>query len=363
MNRVSLTLPVEATTFSQILLTWYRVQKRDLPWRESLDPYRIWLSEIMLQQTRVQTVVPYFERFVGAYPTLEHLAHADEEEVLDLWSGLGYYGRARNLHKTAKLIKEEHGGEFPEEYAEVVRLPGIGPYSAAAILSIAFGQTHAVLDGNVRRVLARYLAIREEVKGPVERSLKSCLAEIAGSVHAIGRIGDFNQALMELGALVCTPKDPRCVECPLKESCRAFSEALQGELPKQRKKPATQEIHLTVAVVERASRYLMCRNTAGTYLRGLWEFPKLNGWPAKEVLTALFSKTHGLEILPLEICEPVIHHVTFRKLMFRPVKAALAVEPQDGPFRWVRFGEKPYPVSSYIPKIITLAGRTPSAGH
>lgn len=321
----------------------------------------------MLQQTRVQTVIPYFERFVQIYPTLEHLARAEEEAVLDLWSGLGYYSRARNLHKTAQLIKEEHAGKFPAEYAEVLRLPGIGPYSAAAILSIAFGQSHAVLDGNVRRVLARYLAIREEVRGPILRSLESLLSGIACSVHVTGRIGDFNQALMELGALVCIPKDPRCEDCPLRASCRAFSEALQDQLPKLRKKPASQEIRVTVAVMERGGRYLMCRNRVEAYLKGFWEFPKVDGWPDEEFLTASFLETHGLEISPLETLEPIIHHVTFRKLIFRPVRAILVGELQGSRFHWVQFGEKPYPVSSYITKIIKLAKHAPeirySAGH
>jgi len=348
----SLRLPIGVDSFCRHLLAWYRKQRRDLPWRGSLDPYQIWLSEVMLQQTRVATVIPYFEKFLHAYPTLEDLANAEEDQVLDLWSGLGYYGRARNLHRAAQVIRDKHNGRFPEEYGEAVELPGIGTYSAAAILSIAFGQPYAVLDGNVRRVLARYMAIKEEVKGSLLKRLESLLSKIASSVHLSESIADFNQALMELGAIVCTPREPSCSECPLVKSCLAFSGDLQNELPKSRRRPVPQEVLFTVAVIEREGRYLMCRHSEETYLKRLWEFPKVTGQSLGDDLVNLFRRVHGLKLSPLETFAPVIHHVTFRRIKFHPVVATLLTEPPDRRYQWVGFGEKPYPTSSYIRKIM-----------
>lgn len=352
MDRASLVIPVGTGLFCQRLLQWYRRQKRDLPWRVNRDAYRIWLSEVMLQQTRVTTVIPYFERFVKAYPSFDDLADAEEDHVLDLWSGLGYYSRARNLHKTAQIIRDRYNGEFPCNYREAIGLPGIGSYSAAAILSIAFGQPYPVLDGNVRRVMARYLALREEVKGPLLKDLERLLSEIANSSHMTGNIADFNQALMELGAIVCTPQEPDCPACPLLDSCAAFSDGLQSELPITRRKSTTQSISFTAAIVEREGRYLMCRNNEDDYLTGLWEFPKVAGKYHGEKVAELFWKVHRLRLSARNDLDPVIHHVTFRRIRFYPVLATLRVEPDDGRFHWVRFGEKPYPTSSYIRKIL-----------
>ncbi len=311
----------------------------------------------MLQQTRVSTVIPYFHRFLDTYPTLEDLAEAEEDEILDLWAGLGYYGRARNLHKAARLIRDEYNGRFPEEYSDAIKLPGIGSYSAAAILSIAYGLPHAVLDGNVRRVLTRYLAIKEEVKGRLLRDLEALLSEIAGFVHQTDSVGDFNQALMELGAVVCIPSEPKCSGCPLVNHCLAFSRNLQRELPRSPKKLPPQEVLFTVAVMERGGRYLMCRNNHGTYLKGLWEFPKVEGHTLGDDLVVRFRQVHGIHVSPLKVLDPVIHHVTFRRIKYHPVLAGLLAGPSDRRYQWVRFGEKPYPASSYIRKILQQLDR------
>jgi A/G-specific adenine glycosylase len=306
----------------------------------------------MLQQTRVSTVIPYYKRFLDVYPTLEDLADAEEDQVLDLWSGMGYYGRARNLLRAAKYIRDNHGGRFPEKYSEAIRLPGIGSYSAAAVLSIAYGQPYAVLDGNVRRFLIRYLAIEEEVKGPVLKGLEALLARIASSEYLADSIGDFNQALMELGAVICVPKDPHCSDCPVSGSCRAFSSGLQRKLPRSRKRSAPQEISFTVTVIEREKRFLMCRNKDEVYLKGFWEFPKVQGQHFGNELVRLLEKNHGLKVSLDRQCDPVIHHITFRRISLYPVVATLLDRPDHVGYQWVRFGEKPYPVSSYIQKVL-----------
>jgi len=306
----------------------------------------------MLQQTRVSTVIPYYEKFLEVYPTLEDLASAEEDQVLDLWSGMGYYGRARNLRKAAQFIRDNHDGKFPEKYSEAVRLPGIGSYSAAAVLSIAYGQPYAVLDGNVRRFLTRYLAIEEEVKGPLLKRLESLLEGIASSEYLADSIGDFNQALMELGAVVCVPKDPNCLDCPFSDSCRAFSLGLQRKLPRSRKRSASQEISFTVTVIGREGRFLMCRNRDEAYLKGFWEFPKVEGQRYGDELVGLLEKTHGLRVSLDRQFDPVIHHVTFRRISIYPVVATLLDGSHDVRYRWVKFGERPYPMSSYIQKVL-----------
>ena len=213
---------------SQLLLQWYDRVKRDLPWRRSGDPYCIWLSEIMLQQTRVETVKGYYARFLERCPTVQALAQAPEETVLKLWEGLGYYSRARNLHKAAKAIVNEHGGVFPATYEEILKLPGIGPYTAGAIASIAFGQPVPAVDGNVIRVTSRLCGIRENVGVP---SVRRKLEEEAAALVPKKRPGDFNQAMMDLGATVCVPGTPSCERCPLRTLCDAYAAGDAEDLP------------------------------------------------------------------------------------------------------------------------------------
>ena len=200
------------------MLSWFAERKRDLPWRRTRDPYRIWLSEIMLQQTRVAAVIPYYERFLKTFPDVRALAVADPDFVLANWAGLGYYSRARNLQRAAKEIVTQHAGHFPREYQAALALPGIGRYTAAAVLSIAYEAPHAVLDGNVARVLARIGAVRGDLRAPATWRKLECTAQDLLERNAAG---DWNQAMMELGATVCTPKSPHCVECPVEKWCRA----------------------------------------------------------------------------------------------------------------------------------------------
>lgn len=250
------------------LLAWYDRVRRDLPWRRSLDPYAIWVSEIMLQQTQVKKVIPYFEAFMERFPTVEELALSDIDTVLASWSGLGYYRRARQLHRAAQQVHEA-GGEMPRTSVELQQLPGIGAYTSAAIASIAFGEVVPVLDGNVERVMARLLACDEDPKKSATR--KRFLLELHELLDP-SRPGDSNQALMELGATVCRPKSPACLTCPLTHHCRGKLRA--EDFPPPRRRRATVEMRLVVAVVEREGRYLFFkRPSAAGLMAGMWELP------------------------------------------------------------------------------------------
>jgi A/G-specific adenine glycosylase len=252
------------------LLAWFDRNARDLPWRGTRSPYRIWLSEVLLQQTRVETVLPYYRRFVRSLPNVRRLAAASEDEVLALWDGLGYYRRARNLHQAAKVIVAERGGRLPRTADDWQRLPGVGHYTAGAIASIAFGERVAALDGNGLRVLARFLAVRQ----PIDRRLTvEALWSIAAQLVPQGRPGDFNQALMELGARVCVPRRPQCGECPLGRMCQAHRQGCQGELPRRGARRRVPHHRIVAAVIGRRGRYLLGRRPTGGLLGGLWEFP------------------------------------------------------------------------------------------
>jgi len=236
----------ELAAFRKQLLGWFRQFQRDLPWRRTTDPYRIWLSEIMLQQTRVAAAIPYYERFVQHFPDVHALAAAQEDEVLRLWSGLGYYGRARNLQKAAQQIMTKGGGQFPARLEDALALPGIGNYTAAAILSIAYGKQLAVLDGNVARVLARLGAIHGDIREP-QRWVQ--LQETANGLLDAKSPGDWNQAMMELGATLCTPKSPQCLLCPVAQFCEGRKQGIAEFLPEKRRKRATVQIILAAAVL------------------------------------------------------------------------------------------------------------------
>ena len=232
--------------FRKNLLTWFAEFQRDLPWRRTRDPYRIWLSEIMLQQTRVAAAIPYYERFLERFPSVEALARAPQEEVLRLWSGLGYYSRARNLQKAAQEIVAKHNSVFPSELAEALALPGIGAYTAAAILSIVFQKKHAVLDGNVARVIARLNAVRGDLR---TNGTWQKLQESADRLLDEESPGDWNQAMMELGATLCTPRSPQCLLCPVNEFCEARKQGLAEVIPEKRTKRNTVEITLASLVL------------------------------------------------------------------------------------------------------------------
>jgi A/G-specific adenine glycosylase len=256
------------------LLRWFKKTARDLPWRRIHDPYAIWVSEIMLQQTQVATVIPYYHRFLKSFPTVRHLAEAELSGVLKAWEGLGYYSRARNLHRTAQVIMDQFGGRVPDTLDDLLRLPGIGRYTAGAIASIAFGREVPVLDGNVKRVLSRLFAISED---PV-RSEPS-LWKISESLIPRGEAGAFNQALMELGSTICTPKGPQCSRCPLLKGCKGKASGNPERFPSKVAKKRIPHVEALAAVIRKSQKILVRQRPSKGLLGGLWEFPN---WKIEE---------------------------------------------------------------------------------
>ena len=257
-------------TFSSDLLTWYDKNARQLPWRSFPTPYRVWVSEIMLQQTRVETVLPYFERFLHRFPSLDSLASANQEDVLRLWEGLGYYSRARNLHKAAQIILSELAGQIPSKSDQLEGLPGIGHYTAAAIASIAFGEPVAAVDGNIKRIYSRILALQEALGST---SFEKAVEDYAQSVLPLELPGDFNQALMDLGSNVCLPRQPLCLACPVQDHCLAFKQGKQNDLPIRVKKASVPHYEVCVAVILLDGNVLLSQREQKGLLAGLWEFP------------------------------------------------------------------------------------------
>ncbi|MGJ3237260.1 MAG: A/G-specific adenine glycosylase [Anaerolineae bacterium] len=261
---------LNADFIQRALLLWYDANRAELPWRGA-DAYRVWLSEIMLQQTQIDTVIPYYHRFLEAFPTIHDLARADLDQVLKLWEGLGYYSRARNLHRTAQIIADQHEGIFPQQVADLLQLPGIGRYTAGAIASIAFDQSAPVLDGNVIRVFSRWLDLNEQVnRSPVKRMLW----DLAESLVPAERAGDYNQALMELGQTICTPKNPDCERCPLQAICKAYEAGTQTERPLKKKRPTPPHYDVSAGLIrDDQGHLLIAQRPAEGLLGGLWEFP------------------------------------------------------------------------------------------
>ena len=259
----------------KLLLAWYDKHARILPWRSDPSPYRVWVSEIMLQQTRVDTVRPYFERFIRTFPDVYVLANATEEELLKLWEGLGYYRRVINMRKAAETIVQNHNGKIPNRYEELIKLAGIGDYTAAAIASIAFGEKHAVVDGNVLRVVSRITAYDRDIRDPkAKKDIRALLTDILPN----DRVGDFNQAIMELGATVCLPTgEPKCDICPLSGICRAFKEDLTKQIPYKSAAKKREIEYKTVLIFENGNNRIAMRKRKNSgLLAGLWEFPNVD---------------------------------------------------------------------------------------
>ncbi len=255
---------------SRLLIDWYKANKRELPWRTEVSAYRTWLSEIILQQTRVEQGLPYFGRFIEAFPTIEDLATAPEDRVLKLWQGLGYYSRARNLHKAAKMVVDTYGGQFPSSYEEIIGLPGVGPYTAAAIASIVFGEEKAVVDGNVIRVISRVFGITEPVDQTATRKQIEALSAllIAGQDPS-----DFNQGIMEFGALQCTPKQADCSSCPIQNHCWAYANDAVYDIPLKSKKVKRRSRYLHFIVANDGKNFLLEQRGDDDIWRGLYQFP------------------------------------------------------------------------------------------
>jgi A/G-specific adenine glycosylase len=303
------------------LLAWYQRAHRDLPWRRTSDPYRVWISEIMLQQTRVETVIPYYERFLARFPDVSSLADAPEQDVLREWAGLGYYARARNMKRAAELVVRDHGGVLPRERDALAALPGIGRYTLGAVRSIAFGEPEPLVDGNVERVFARLCA----TPAP---SARACW-ELAAALVPGERPDQWNQALMELGATVCTPRKPSCGSCPLADECAARRTADPEAFPAPRKRAAVREVRELAGALERGGRkpaILMLQRPSRGLLGGLWELPSVESTQPAELVAAVRERT-GLRVragLPLGT---VLHGFTHRSLTLALVR--LELEPRQ----------------------------------
>lgn len=289
------------------LLAWYEANKRDLPWRRLRDPYAIWVSETMLQQTRVETVIPYWERWLTIFPTVEALAQAPESDVLKAWEGLGYYSRARNLQKAAQAVCERHAGVVPDTLDEMRALPGVGPYTAGAVLSIAYDRDVPAVDGNVFRVLSRLFLIEEDIMKPKSRKT---FESIAAYMIPEGQAASFNQGLMELGATVCIPKNPRCHNCPVQETCMAFAEGVQEEFPVKEKKKPPRPVDMTAALLRDGDQLLIRRRPDTGLLAGLWEFPggeRAEGETLEQALVRHLQEAHGITVQPESLFATVEH--------------------------------------------------------
>ena len=268
-NRLPTTQPAQAAWVAG-LLCWYRLHRRDMPWRRTADPYRVWVSEIMLQQTRVETVIPYYRLFLRRFPTVRALAAADEQAVLKTWEGLGYYRRARHLHAAAGEVVQRLGGRVPLRAADLLVLPGIGEYTAAAIASICGGEAVPVLDGNVARVMARFLCLHTDVAtAAVRNAMREFLAANISHAHP----GDFNQAMMELGAMICKPGAPDCGACPLRGDCQGLAQGVAADLPVRVKQRAIPRLTVGTGLLIRRNRVLLVQREADKLLGGLWELP------------------------------------------------------------------------------------------
>jgi A/G-specific adenine glycosylase len=327
------------TEISRLLLEWYRLQARQLPWRGQNDPYATWVSEIMLQQTRVDTVIPYYQRWMERFPTLEKVAAASEQDVLAAWEGLGYYSRARNLHHAACQVINKYQGVIPKERSTLESLPGIGRYSAGAITSIAFSQDEAALDGNIRRVLARLFNMGEPAySGAGERRLWELAYQNLPSGHA----GDYNQALMDLGATLCMPHAPACLVCPLVEVCLARRLGTQEKLPVLKAHAPIPHYTVTAAVIRRGSQVLIARRPSKGLLGGLWEFPGGKVEPGEELPAGLLREIReelGTDVLVGEAFGVYKHAYThFRVTLHAFISSLNGEEPQPleaSELRWV----------------------------
>ncbi len=300
------------------LLHWYKKSGRSLPWRKTKNPYRIWISEIVLQQTRVKQGLPYYLKLIQAFPTVKDLARAREDKVLRLWQGLGYYSRARNLHHCAKIIYNDFNGRFPGHYNQLLKLPGIGKYTAAAIASIAFNEVKAVVDGNVYRVLSRLYNIHFDISKP---SAQEYFQDLAGQLISRSSPGDFNQAIMELGAMVCLPKEPLCNSCPLNDQCRARSGGWQHELPVNNKKINIRKRKFKYYVIHFKGKILMHKREKNDIWKGLYEFylvEKTKGMrsPGDKIIKLLEEKCKVKKTL--KVYESILSHQSV-KVQFRHI--------------------------------------------
>jgi len=340
--------------FQKSLTDWFDANKRDLPWRKTRDPYRIWVSEAMLQQTQVNTVIPFYERFLESFPDISSLAASSVESVLKQWEGLGYYSRARNLHRAARIVVEQYQGKIPREYDAFRKLPGVGDYIAAAVTSIAYQFPVPVIDGNVKRVLSRLFELTQPVN---DAGKKKIFQDAVEEIFDASQPGKFNESMMELGALICRPNQPDCGQCPVSKHCLACIDGKSNRFPKKTHKPAVPEYHVVVGVIYREDKVLITLRKSDGLLGGLWEFPggKVNKGEATEAacLRETCEET-GLTVEMVSFFKTVKHAYTHFKILMdvflcRFVSGDIRLNSAVD-FKWIRIaelGDFPFPGSNH----------------
>lgn len=357
------------------LLGWYDKNKRNLPWRQTENPYHIWVSEIMLQQTRVDTVITYYRRFIDAFPDLYHLAKADRQEVLKIWEGLGYYSRARNLQDAARWVVKHCNGKIPQSYDEIRSLKGIGPYTASAVLSIAFNKPYAVVDGNVIRVLSRYFGIEDDVRN---QRTKNKIQKLADDILVKQRPGDFNQALMELGARICTPSGPECNSCPLSAGCTACRTAATNSIPYKSPVKKPPHYHIGVGMIkDDEGRVLIALRPENAMLGGLWEFPggkKRADESLKQTVHRELHEELGVHVKVLEKFIDLKHTYSHFKITLHAYWCRLTLDSRQPAannsqeIRWVKIPELkryPFPKANKVltEKLVEETGSVKTKGN
>lgn len=341
-------LHIDTAKFQSDLINWYQANKRDLPWRNDQNPYKIWVSEIMLQQTKVDTVIPYFNQFIEKFPTVYELADANEQEVLKSWEGLGYYSRARNLQNAIKEVVASYDGQVPASEKELGSLKGVGPYTKGAILSIAYNQPEPAVDGNVMRVLARILKVEEDIAKPRTRKLfEFYVRELISHEDP----SSFNQGMMELGAIVCTPKNPMCMLCPVQQHCQAFADGMETKLPiKSKAKKKKSITYAAILIKNKQGKYLIEKRPENGLLANLWQFPMV---AADEVeldkIPSLFEKEYGIQVELKQHVGKLKHvftHLTWNIEVHEAVSVSLNARVLDAQFVSVdEMKPFPFPVS------------------
>jgi A/G-specific adenine glycosylase len=360
-TRASALTAAQKQSLRRRLLAWYAKNARDLPWRRSRDPYRVWISEVMLQQTQVATVRDYFSRFVRALPDVRRLAAAEEQDVLRLWEGLGYYRRARQLHAAARKIVADHGGQFPQTLEELRELPGIGRYTAGAIASIAFDRRAPILEANTIRLLSRLIAYRED---PLATAGQRALWQVAEEILPQKSAAQFNQALMELGSLVCTPSEPECDICPLSGVCAARTAGLQQKIPRPKPKQQYTEVREAAVVVRKNGRVLMRQCAANERWAGLWDFPRFELvsegplFAAEEIVNKLRNQT-GITCVAPRLLKTIRHGVTRYRITLdcyqAPYVAGRVRTANGAAVRWIPIADlRALPLNSTCRRISTL---------
>ena len=329
---------------NELIINWYNKNKRDLPWRNTMDPYKIWLSEIILQQTRVEQGRSYYERFVSNYPTIKALAEADEQQVLQLWQGLGYYSRARNLHKTAQIIQNEHSSKFPTTYQEIIKLPGIGDYTASAISSFAFNEAQAVLDGNVFRVLSRIF----NWSTPIDSSLgKKEFRQMAQDFLYLADPAEHNQAIMELGALICSPRSPNCKVCPIVQFCAGFKEKNVENLPTKSKKSKVRMRNLHFFHIKNGDEILIEKRKNKDIWQHLYQLPLVESENDENIENEIRKHIYAKYKISAEntiVSEPIQHLLSHQKLTIQFHEIEINTKFTFPDLEWVNLNNlKEYP--------------------